>query len=94
MNGWQHLKISPRHSGMKIRCHVALLCSFSGPLLSGADPALTIYNQNFVVVRETLSLDLKAGNNVVLFSGATAQLEPDSVILRNPGSGQVSSNAR
>jgi hypothetical protein len=50
----------------------------------GADPALTIYNQSFAVIRETLPLDLKAGDTVVRFSGATAQVEPDSVILRDP----------
>jgi hypothetical protein len=53
-------------------------------LVLGADPALTIYNQNFAVIREILPLDLKAGNNTVRFSGATAQVEPDSVILRDP----------
>jgi hypothetical protein len=54
-----------------------------------AEPALTIYNQNFAVVRDTVPLDLKAGENDVRFSGATAQLEPDSVILRDPA-GQYS----
>jgi hypothetical protein len=49
-----------------------------------ADPALTIYNQDFAVVRETLPLDLQAGSNTIRFSGATAHLEPDSVILRDP----------
>src|SRR3984885_14419322 len=53
-------------------------------LLFGADPALTIYNQNFAVIRENLPLDLKAGSNTVNFDGATAQVEPDSVILRDP----------
>jgi hypothetical protein len=59
------------------------LCSFFIALLAGADPALTIYNQNFAVIRETLPLDLKTGNNTVSFEGATAQVEPDSVILRD-----------
>jgi hypothetical protein len=30
-----------------------------------ADPALTIYNQNFAVVRDSIHLDLKAGINDV-----------------------------
>ncbi len=60
------------------------LCACFTVLAMGADPALTIYNQNFAVIRETLPLDLKAGNNIVRFSGATAQVEPDSVILRDP----------
>ena len=60
-------------------------CAF---LANAGDPALTIYNQNFAVVRETLPLDLKAGNNTIRFAGATAQVEPSSVILRDP-SGRV-----
>lgn len=49
-----------------------------------ADPALTIYNQNFGVVREAISLDLKEGENEVKFSDITVHLEPESVILRDP----------
>ncbi len=49
-----------------------------------AEPALTIYNQNFAVVRDTVSLDLKAGANDVRFTDTTMHLEPDSVILRDP----------
>jgi hypothetical protein len=49
-----------------------------------ADPALTIYNQNFAVVRDTIPLDLKSGVNDVSFADTTAHLEPDSVILRDP----------
>ncbi len=48
-----------------------------------ADPALTIYNGGYAVVRETLPIDLKAGVNQVSFAGATAQVEADSVILRD-----------
>ena len=49
-----------------------------------ASPGLTIYNQNFALVRDTIPLDLKAGVNEVKFDGATVHLEPDSVILRDP----------
>ena len=49
-----------------------------------AEPALTIYNQNFAVVRDSVPLDLKAGPNAVRYANATAQVEPDSVILRDP----------
>ena len=48
-----------------------------------ADPALTIYNGGYAVVRETLPIDLKSGLNQVSFAGATAQVEADSVILRD-----------
>ncbi len=53
-----------------------------------AQPALTVYNQNFAVVRETVPLDLTMGVNAVTFDRATLQVEPDSVVLRDP-SGKV-----
>jgi len=66
----------------------AAIVLFGGCLLAqcsfAADPALTIYNQNFGVVRETVPLDLKRGVNQVRYVGTTAHLEPDSVILRDP----------
>jgi hypothetical protein len=49
-----------------------------------AQPTLTIYNQNFAVVRDTVPLDLQSGVNDVRYADATAQVEPDSVILRDP----------
>jgi hypothetical protein len=74
------IKISPP---MKTIISVILLAG----ALSGAveaEPALTIYNQNFAVVRDSVPLDLKAGVNNVRYADATAQVEPDSVILRDP----------
>src|SRR5450759_1125597 len=68
---------------------LAALCACITALSWGADPALTIYNQNFAVIRETLPVDLKAGNNTVRFNGATAHVEPDSVILRDPAGRRV-----
>jgi hypothetical protein len=49
-----------------------------------AEPALTIYNQNFAVVRERIKLDLKRGVNPVRFADTTVHLEPDTVVLRDP----------
>ncbi len=53
-------------------------------LAAAAQSSLTIYNQNFAVVRERVPLDLKAGDNLVTCSGVTVHLEPDSVVLRDP----------
>jgi hypothetical protein len=69
---------------LRITVSTAALCACFTLVAVAADPALTIYNQDFAVVRETLPLDLQAGSNTVRFSGATAHLEPDSVILRDP----------
>lgn len=49
-----------------------------------AEPQLTIYNQNFAVVRVLIPLNLKPGENRVQFTDTTAYLEPTSVILRDP----------
>lgn len=49
-----------------------------------AGPALTIYNQNFAVVRDSIHLDLKPGINDISYTEATMHLEPDSVVLRDP----------
>ena len=61
----------------------ALLLLAAASFSYAADPALTIYNGGYAVVRETLPIDLKSGLNQVTFAGATAQVEPDSVILRD-----------
>ena len=47
-------------------------------------PAVTIYNQNFAVVRDIIPLSLEVGINQVVYSDTTAHVEPDSVILRDP----------
>jgi hypothetical protein len=62
----------------------AILAVAGLALAAAAQPALTIYNQNFAVVRDAVPLDLQAGTNVVRYADATAQVEPDSVILRDP----------
>jgi hypothetical protein len=59
-----------------------ILLALTAPIALAA-PGLTIYNQNFAVVRDTLPLDLPSGTSELLFDGATRLLEPDSVILRD-----------
>ena len=49
-----------------------------------AQPSLTIYNQDFAVVRQQVNMDLQQGTNEVQVTDISAQLEPDSVILRDP----------
>jgi hypothetical protein len=72
---------------MRIKIAVlTLICASSG---FSADPALTIYNQQFAVIRETIPLDLKSGVNQIAFTGATAHLEPESVMLRDPSGRRV-----
>src|SRR6266446_2247609 len=54
----------------------------------GDSPALTIYNQQFAVVRQKLPLDLRSGVNHLQVTDITAHLEPDSVILRSLDTGR------
>jgi hypothetical protein len=51
---------------------------------SSSGPAITIYNQNFAVVRMDLPLELKKGVQQISYDGATAHIETDSVVLRDP----------
>ena len=61
--------------------HLALL--FICPTVALAGPGLTIYNQGFAAVRDTIKFGLQPGTNAVVYNGATMMLEPDSVILRD-----------
>jgi hypothetical protein len=62
-------------------CFLVLCGSLFGQQSS---PSLTIYNQDFAVVRQDLPLDLKSGETQVNVNEITMHLEPDSVILRDP----------
>jgi hypothetical protein len=74
-------------------CLLALQVMISGDLAAqtkeGAKndaamaPALTIYNQQFAVVRNGLTLDLKPGQNHVEVTDISGHVEPDSVFLRS-----------
>jgi len=55
-----------------------------GGMAAAGELTLTIYNQNFAVVRDKVALELRKGTNQVRFAEATAFVEPSSVILRDP----------
>ena len=58
---------------------------FCGSLSAqSAQPSLTIYNQDFAVVRQEIPLDLKSGENQINVNDITMHVEPDSVVLRDP----------
>jgi hypothetical protein len=72
-----------------IRCRFLLPLLVALPLAAQNPPAttltqLTIYNEDFAVARTTIPLNLHAGANEVLTTNVTSQLEPDSVVLRDP----------
>ncbi len=54
-----------------------------------ADLRITVYNQNFAVVRQTVPLSLIKGVSEIHMTDVTAHLEPDSVILRDPAGKRV-----
>src|ERR1700733_2973937 len=56
----------------------------AGAPAGASGTSLTIYNQDFAVVRAPVELDLKAGTTDVKETNVTSQLEPDSVVLRDP----------
>lgn len=48
-----------------------------------AQTQLTVYNQNFAVVKEARTLELAEGENEIRVTDITAHLEPESVVLRD-----------
>ncbi|MDB6028953.1 MAG: hypothetical protein JWM68_5176 [Verrucomicrobiales bacterium] len=70
---------------MKRTVQLSILAGVFGTLACAAEPALTIYNANFAVVRDLIQMNLpKAGANEIHYAGVAMHLEPDSVILRDP----------
>lgn len=74
---------------LRVAMKITTSCLVLAALLAQAhaETSLTIYNQNFGVVRDVVPLDLQQGVNQARFADTTAHLEPDSVILRDPKSG-------
>lgn len=72
------------HPSFPLGAAAALSLSTLCGARAGEPAALTIYNQQFAVVRERIALNLTPGVNEVTFSETTAHLEPDSVMLRDP----------
>ena len=70
----------------QIALSVMTACALAqfAPVANAQNASLTIYNQDFAVIRDRMTLDLKEGNNQIGFSEIAATLEPQSVILRDP----------
>ena len=60
-----------------------VICGLLQNNLEANDTQLTIYNQNFAVVKGNRILELKKGENELRVTDITAYLEPESVILRD-----------
>ena len=71
----------------RLVCTLVFCCSLFAQQAS--QPSLTIYNQDFAVVRQDVPLDLKLGVNQVNVNDISMHLEPDSVILRDPSGRHV-----
>ena len=67
-----------------IKCVVWIAASAFVVAACADQPAVTVYNQNFGLVRERIQLELHEGENQLTFSDIAAHVEPDSVILRDP----------
>jgi hypothetical protein len=53
---------------------------------------VTVYNDNFALIRDTRILDVTAGNNDVRISNVAAQIEPTSVLFSGDGMRVVEQN--
>ena len=71
---------------MKLALFLSTLLTFSAAV-SGvclAEASLTIHSTGSAHVRETVPVELRPGTQRLEFSEATAQVEPDSILLRDP----------
>ncbi len=62
----------------------SLALGLSLPAAAVAQPAVTVYNDNFGVVRDRVTIELARGVAEVRIGDLPAHVEPDSVILRDP----------
>ena len=69
---------------MKNALPLTVLAVFTLLRSSSGETSLTIYNNSFAIVRDSLKLDLKAGVNDVRYSDVALFAESSSVILRDP----------
>jgi hypothetical protein len=66
-----------------IVCMVVCLAGFAGPLKGGEQQtALTIYNDNFAVVRESRQMSFEKGLNTAKFTDVASAIDPTSVNFR------------
>jgi hypothetical protein len=64
-------------------CIAACPVGFAGPLKSGEqETALTIYNDNFAVVRESRQMSFEKGLNTAKFTDVASAIDPTSVNFR------------
>lgn len=75
-------KFTPAHRRHTLCVSCMLLAGLAHSLTAQGAPSLTIYNDNFAVVRDTLNLKLDKGVNQISYQEITKQLEPDSVVFR------------
>ncbi len=60
------------------------IATLPGAVRAGEEgPQITIYNQDFALVRQIRTILLKEGESETRVAGVTAMLEPDSVLLRD-----------
>ncbi|MCP4643122.1 MAG: DUF4139 domain-containing protein [bacterium] len=76
--------VAPKKPSTRRHALMALLLGLVTCGVAQAESAITIYNGGFGVVRDMVPLHLRSGENHVTQSDVTAQVEPDSVILRDP----------
>ena len=67
----------------------ALLCLLFLPVLGFGEVAVTAYNNNLGVIRETRSFPLKEGIQSLRFQDVASQIDPTSVALTGPDGFQV-----
>ncbi len=63
---------------------LAVVIGLAGGAAGAAELGMTIYNDGYGVVRETVPLELGQGETAVTVTGMSTEIEPETVVLRDP----------
>ncbi|MDA5192644.1 DUF4139 domain-containing protein [Govanella unica] len=78
--------------GYALLAGVALAIPAAGPVSAASSLSLTIYNENLALVRDQRDMTLQAGRNRVEFPDVSAEIIPESVVLKAAGLTLVEQN--
>ena len=71
---------------------IALVIPIEGGAFAAPSQSITIYNEDLALVRDQRSMTLEAGRNRVEFPDVSAQIIPESVVLKADGLALIEQN--
>ncbi|MGD8394755.1 MAG: DUF4139 domain-containing protein, partial [Candidatus Eiseniibacteriota bacterium] len=77
-------KLTPLPSIALLALGLVAAVPLGAPAAAAREMAVTVYNQDLAVVRDTREVELRAGRTELRFSDVAARIDPTSVHLAGP----------